>query len=543
MTSASATSPRARSSCTSAPRHRPRRPCGSRRPWGYEAYTATLDVAGTRCRGLRAGALVPVACPHAHARRPVDDRGPVGPPDRSPRAPAAPARHARRALPRLASPRRISSAAGRRRAAAHVAVPLPPPASRRCQCWCPKVGRRCRPPMTGVSRRRVEDRRVPFQGAGADLPRSRGEHADATRGGRGDAAVPHRALRQPVGLAPCCARAAQGASTSARASLAVAARRRFERDRLHRRRHRGRQPRGARRARSPRRRRGVLGHRAPRRAPSGRSASGGRHRGASTPPARSTSMRSPRRSTTAVALVSVMLVNNEVGTIQPIARGRRARAEQRARRGAAHRRDPGVRVARRRRGRARGATSSRSAAHKFGGPKGVGVLVVRKGVELEPLVLGGGQERGRRSGTQNVAGIVAMATAMSLADDERKAMVDRVERAARPPRRRAARRDRRPHRDGAARPQGRGQRACPLRRRRGRGVALLARPRAACARRRARRARAARWIRRTCSPRWACRVSWRRGVGAAVARPASTVGRCRSRARGHPRRGPRSSGR
>ena len=54
------------------------------------------------------------------------------------------------------------------------------------------------------------------------------------------------------------------------------------------------------------------------------------------------------------------------------------------------------------------------------------MLVVRKGVELEPLVLGGGQERGRRSGTQNVAGIVAIATAMSLAHDERKAMVDRV---------------------------------------------------------------------------------------------------------------------
>ena len=82
--------------------------------------------------------------------------------------------------------------------------------------------------------------------------------------------------------------------------------------------------------------------------------------------------------------------------------------------------------------------------HKFGGPKGVGVLVVREGVELAPLVLGGGQERGRRSGTQNVAGIVAMATAMPLADDERKAMVDRVERAARPARRRARVADRWP---------------------------------------------------------------------------------------------------
>ncbi len=64
--------------------------------------------------------------------------------------------------------------------------------------------------------------------------------------------------------------------------------------------------------------------------------------------------------------------------------------------------------------------------HKFGGPKGVGVLAVRKGVELEPLVLGGGQEHGRRSGTQNVAGIVALATAMSLAHEDRKATVDTV---------------------------------------------------------------------------------------------------------------------
>nr|MCU0261777.1 aminotransferase class V-fold PLP-dependent enzyme [Ilumatobacteraceae bacterium] len=46
-------------------------------------------------------------------------------------------------------------------------------------------------------------------------------------------------------------------------------------------------------------------------------------------------------------------------------------------------------------------------AHKFGGPKGVGVLWVRDGVRLEPLLRGGGQERDRRSGTHNVAGIAA----------------------------------------------------------------------------------------------------------------------------------------
>jgi cysteine desulfurase len=53
-------------------------------------------------------------------------------------------------------------------------------------------------------------------------------------------------------------------------------------------------------------------------------------------------------------------------------------------------------------------------AHKFGGPKGVGVLIARNGLSLPPLVHGGGQERDRRSGTHNVAGIVGMAVALSV---------------------------------------------------------------------------------------------------------------------------------
>ncbi len=51
------------------------------------------------------------------------------------------------------------------------------------------------------------------------------------------------------------------------------------------------------------------------------------------------------------------------------------------------------------------------AGHKFGAPKGIGALVVRSGVPIEPVILGGGQERGLRSGTQNAPGIVAMAAA------------------------------------------------------------------------------------------------------------------------------------
>lgn len=58
-------------------------------------------------------------------------------------------------------------------------------------------------------------------------------------------------------------------------------------------------------------------------------------------------------------------------------------------------------------------------AHKFGGPKGVGVMVVREGITLEPLLFGGGQERDRRSGTHNVSGIVGTAVALAITDAQR----------------------------------------------------------------------------------------------------------------------------
>jgi cysteine desulfurase len=126
-----------------------------------------------------------------------------------------------------------------------------------------------------------------------------------------------------------------------------------------------------------------------------------------------------------VTVVSVHLVNNEIGTIQPL--------------------DAVAAVVRERAPRAVLHTDAVQAvcwldvaagcgpadlvaisAHKFGGPKGVGALVVRGDVELTPRVFGGGQERDRRSGTQNVAGIVAMAAAARATADERKAVVEQV---------------------------------------------------------------------------------------------------------------------
>jgi cysteine desulfurase len=66
------------------------------------------------------------------------------------------------------------------------------------------------------------------------------------------------------------------------------------------------------------------------------------------------------------------------------------------------------------------------AAHKFGGPKGVGALVTKPGVFLEPLIHGGGQEFGLRSGTSNVAGAVGMAAALHTAHSNRTDTTQRL---------------------------------------------------------------------------------------------------------------------
>lgn len=73
-----------------------------------------------------------------------------------------------------------------------------------------------------------------------------------------------------------------------------------------------------------------------------------------------------------------------------------------------------------------GADAISIAGHKLGAPKGTGALAVRGRVPLEPLLHGGGQERGRRSGTENVAGAVALATALELAETERSSLAARI---------------------------------------------------------------------------------------------------------------------
>jgi cysteine desulfurase len=112
------------------------------------------------------------------------------------------------------------------------------------------------------------------------------------------------------------------------------------------------------------------------------------------------------------ALVSVMLANNETGIIQPIA----AIAEIVHARGALLHCDAVQAAGKLRLDRARlGADLISLSAHKLGGPPGVGALVVSPDVALAALQTGGGQERGRRAGTENVPGIVGFGRACSLA--------------------------------------------------------------------------------------------------------------------------------
>jgi cysteine desulfurase len=130
-----------------------------------------------------------------------------------------------------------------------------------------------------------------------------------------------------------------------------------------------------------------------------------------------------RAITDSTILVSIMLANNEIGTIEPIAEISKVVKEEASRRnrtivmhtdavqGAGYL-DLNVKTL--------GVDMLSMSAHKFYGPKGVGALYIKRGTPFEPQQMGGGQERQRRSGTENVPGIVGMAEAFRLATEERE---------------------------------------------------------------------------------------------------------------------------
>jgi cysteine desulfurase len=129
--------------------------------------------------------------------------------------------------------------------------------------------------------------------------------------------------------------------------------------------------------------------------------------------------------TSEVGLVSVMAVNNEIGTVQPL-----QQVSVLVRSGSPHalfhtdavQSVPWLETT----PLATWADLVSISGHKFGGPKGVGALVVAPGVVIGPHILGGGQERDRRSGTHNVAGIVATAEALRITEAARPTTVARV---------------------------------------------------------------------------------------------------------------------
>jgi cysteine desulfurase len=133
-----------------------------------------------------------------------------------------------------------------------------------------------------------------------------------------------------------------------------------------------------------------------------------------------------RAVTEKTVLVSVMLANNEVGTIEPVAEVARLvgeRGHQMRHRIPVH--TDAVQAA----GwlpldvDALGVDLLSLSGHKFGGPKGTGVLYIRRGTPYVSQIAGGGQERQRRAGTENVAGIVGQAVALTLAEEARETQV------------------------------------------------------------------------------------------------------------------------
>lgn len=124
-------------------------------------------------------------------------------------------------------------------------------------------------------------------------------------------------------------------------------------------------------------------------------------------------------------LISVMMANNEIGTIQPYKVIGRIAASH----GVPFHTDAVQAIGKLPIDvRADKIDLLSLSSHKFHGPKGVGALYVRKGVQIEPIIRGGGQERGLRSSTENVPGIVGLGKAAEIARRDRESSCDRMRR-------------------------------------------------------------------------------------------------------------------
>lgn len=123
------------------------------------------------------------------------------------------------------------------------------------------------------------------------------------------------------------------------------------------------------------------------------------------------------------AVVSVMHSNNEIGTVNPI---HQLAAAARAYGALFHTDSVQAAAYLPVNAQTLGVDLMSLGAHKFYGPKGVGALFVRKGTPVHAMLTGGGQEFGLRAGTSNVAGIVGLAEALRLADEEREARAAHV---------------------------------------------------------------------------------------------------------------------
>lgn len=116
-------------------------------------------------------------------------------------------------------------------------------------------------------------------------------------------------------------------------------------------------------------------------------------------------------------LISIMMANNEIGTIQPIEEITQIAKEK----GIIMHTDAVQAMGQMEIDLSKLKVDLLSlAAHKFGGPKGIGLLFKRRGVKIDNYLHGGGQENGRRAGTENTASIVGMAKAVELAVSERE---------------------------------------------------------------------------------------------------------------------------